>query len=659
MKSDSRISSIDNYFEAVFSREILSIERCDDQCSRIYNLSFPNGATILVYWNSLPSSDFGPLAGTVAQMEDCIATVHVSDVAVDDALGGRRARSALLMGETGEHAWTASANFGAIIALARDASLCERHLEAARRIRTPGEASDAGVSSSAATPISTEVVIDVLSDAEFANDVTSCRHLDAGRTHDVFAVDVDERQYVVQRVNESILNADDLAAMTDAVFSVVAKSKRVHEWPASGQRVYRAKSGAWIVRDMIEGDALTAPIDADTAMQMAAGLRQFHQAMHQPDIKGTALRGIDPWADTLDSAVLEVVEQPRRLRSPDELATLATMERARIDLTRDTLTPMDFGIVHRDPKPSNFLRTPSEQLTLVDYDTIGYGAYIDDLGELIRSIVAMDDDRCCGAIMSSQDVAELMGAVVNGYRAEFANEEAVRQAARRAALRLAQRFLLDHIRGNVYFSKSMPGENLRLAVHNLRIVDALSVDNKACDRDDVRMLVYLAAPNRSRGQLGEIARRRLERFAELASSMTDARLVLTGGYGSHYNCAPEPHYCYAFDHLIRTAPTVADRIEACLPTRHSFHDVMMSTWYAEATNSSSVTLVTSHYHCDRIRLLVDLIRRGSSTSFSIDDGHSTNGLSRQSLSELGMHDAKALRATALTAVLFGTDDRIW
>lgn len=248
-------------------------------------------------------------------------------------------------------------------------------------------------------------------------------------------------------------------------------------------------------------------------------------------------------------------------------------------------------MLHRDPKPSNFVARNDGNLELVDFDTIGRGRYADDV-ELVRSMVTIDEGPE-GLPVLNNDQAMAFVAATSGYAARI-DSAAVAAAGHRAALRQAQRFLLDHLDGDRYYPAKVHGDNLALASRNLTGYHSLASGHT--HRADNRLIVYLAAPNDDEGRLGQPARNRLQRFAALARQDPRARLALAGGFGPPFNRSEDPHYSHAFKHLKSRWPDIAERIEVCLPTSHSYHDVLMSSWYAGSTGSSEVTLVTSPYH---------------------------------------------------------------
>jgi Ser/Thr protein kinase RdoA (MazF antagonist) len=98
-------------------------------------------------------------------------------------------------------------------------------------------------------------------------------------------------------------------------------------------------------------------------------------------------------------------------------------------------------VVHLDPKRENFL-TDGERWALIDWDTVGYGDTLLDLGEACRSWAYDRDER--------RFRAETAAAVVSGYRESGADLDRERSrllptVVRAVAANLARRYLIDSL----------------------------------------------------------------------------------------------------------------------------------------------------------------------------------------------------------------------
>jgi len=64
-------------------------------------------------------------------------------------------------------------------------------------------------------------------------------------------------------------------------------------------------------------------------------------------------------------------------------------------------------------------------------------------------------------------------------------------------------------------------------------------------------IMILGAPNDSKGRLSLIAKSRLKQGARELSLNPGFKILLTGGFGNHFNQTIYPHWKYAKDFLIK------------------------------------------------------------------------------------------------------------
>jgi len=137
-------------------------------------------------------------------------------------------------------------------------------------------------------------------------------------------------------------------------------------------------------------------------------------------------------------------------------------------------------LVHNDAKAENlvFDEAGCEVRAVVDLDTVAPGTVLFDVGDLIRSGAATgpEDDPDPAAVDVDRDLA---AGVVEGYTAAGADfltdgeRECLPLAGPLMAFEVAQRFLTDHLAGDVYFQVHRPDHNLARARTQLRLVDRL------------------------------------------------------------------------------------------------------------------------------------------------------------------------------------------
>ncbi len=121
--------------------------------------------------------------------------------------------------------------------------------------------------------------------------------------------------------------------------------------------------------------------------------------------------------------------------------------------------------IHGDPKCDNFIfEETGIACGLLDFDTVGIGLRLVDLGDCLRSCCNRAGEQ--GSRPPRVD-AGLLRAVVTGYCTvtEVAEREAalIWDALLLLSFELGLRFLTDHLEGNLYFRVAEDGLNLRRA----------------------------------------------------------------------------------------------------------------------------------------------------------------------------------------------------
>ncbi len=133
-------------------------------------------------------------------------------------------------------------------------------------------------------------------------------------------------------------------------------------------------------------------------------------------------------------------------------------------------------LVHGDPKIDNFIfNEAGNGIGLIDLDTVSSGLIHSDLGDCLRS--------CCnrsGEVGKKEQVVRfdigICRAILGGYFQRAATLLSPLQrcyifdALLLITFELGLRFLTDHFLGNRYFKIKAPGENLRRAVIQFRLV---------------------------------------------------------------------------------------------------------------------------------------------------------------------------------------------
>ncbi|MGB0578994.1 MAG: GNAT family N-acetyltransferase [Limisphaerales bacterium] len=155
------------------------------------------------------------------------------------------------------------------------------------------------------------------------------------------------------------------------------------------------------------------------------------------------------------------------------------------------------------------------------------------------------------------------------------------------------------------------------------------------------VIVLLGAPNEPDGTLSPIARHRCERALLEHRRNPDWPILPTGGFGEHFNTAPEPHGFYTTQFLIDQGVNPA----SILPVADSCYtkdDADKAKPILESTGLKRLILVTSEFHAQR----ASRIFKTAFPKWRIDLSCALTELPRAELSHLRSHEKKALKRLA-------------
>jgi len=133
---------------------------------------------------------------------------------------------------------------------------------------------------------------------------------------------------------------------------------------------------------------------------------------------------------------------------------------------------------------------------------------------------------------------------------------------------------------------------------------------------NIEIIVVLGSPNTDRGELMSIALERCAQAVWVYRAHPEAGLLLTGGFGPHFNITDRPHAHYLKQHLM----SLGVPEEAFLPfalSRNTIEDAALSYPVARAHGAQRAIVVTSDYHEARARYLFEQVYCDIALEFSI------------------------------------------
>ncbi|MDR2442799.1 MAG: phosphotransferase [Deltaproteobacteria bacterium] len=282
----------------------------------------------------------------------------------------------------------------------------------------------------------------------------------SGRVNQTFSVTIDgDIAYVLQRLNPRF-GSDaslglNLTLVHQALEGQVGCPKLVLTQSGQPLALDPQNSDVWRLSTFVNGRP-PLPRSINEAREAAAALGRTHYYLNNPkpilvtaladdgDVTNQRLNTREDFqciaARYRGHPNLEAVlpELTRGMKNADWLPTRPSF--CRIFLARDL-------VIHRDSKRENFLAPPVGPMAIIDWDTVGFGDPMLDLGEMCRSFAVSPT--------KPHFDEQLAKALVDGYRQTapdlvLKNLNLLPAVIRGLALNLARRYLTDSL-AEVYF----------------------------------------------------------------------------------------------------------------------------------------------------------------------------------------------------------------
>ncbi len=151
------------------------------------------------------------------------------------------------------------------------------------------------------------------------------------------------------------------------------------------------------------------------------------------------------------------------------------------------------------------------------------------------------------------------------------------------------------------------------------------------------ILIVLGSPNSSTGELSSISKSRLNCCLE--NYLKGKPVLCTGGWGDHFNTSSKPHAQYAKTYLIKNGVSKHDFLDFALSS-NTVDDAVKIKPIIQNIKNNSLTIITSDYHLERVKLIFEEILNGYEMSFI---GVKSN-LDHDALNLLKNHEKKAIQS---------------
>jgi len=118
------------------------------------------------------------------------------------------------------------------------------------------------------------------------------------------------------------------------------------------------------------------------------------------------------------------------------------------------------------------------------------------------------------------------------------------------------------------------------------------------------MIVVLGSMNSEEGELYSVGRERCGVALVEFEKRRGWKLLLTGGYGAHFNTTDRPHAAYVKDYLVEQG-VPSEAIVEFAESRNTVEDAALAKDIVLKYGAREMVVVTSDYHLDRARTLFE------------------------------------------------------
>lgn len=157
------------------------------------------------------------------------------------------------------------------------------------------------------------------------------------------------------------------------------------------------------------------------------------------------------------------------------------------------------------------------------------------------------------------------------------------------------------------------------------------------DEGTGRLVVVLGSPNDDSGNLQPIALERLRRGAAEFLAEPNTRVLVTGGFGPHFNRTARPHAEYARAFLLSLGVPERAFTESAL-SGNTVEDALLARPIVDRSGARRLIVVTSDFHLDRARFVFDRVFSDLERVYSPAPHEGPVDAAR----ELASHEARAL-----------------
>jgi uncharacterized SAM-binding protein YcdF (DUF218 family) len=152
------------------------------------------------------------------------------------------------------------------------------------------------------------------------------------------------------------------------------------------------------------------------------------------------------------------------------------------------------------------------------------------------------------------------------------------------------------------------------------------------------LLITLGAPNDSQGVLSPIARGRAQSAIREYQRRPGCKIIVTGGYGAHFNTTGQPHAHYVMRFLL-AGGVAHENMILVADSSNTVDDARLSVLVVKRFEVRALCIITSDFHRER----AGLIFRAFYPHYTVEVIGDAVALPAEEIQRLCEHEARAIQ----------------
>ncbi len=332
----------------------------------------------------------------------------------------------------------------------------------------------------------------ILSKYGYEDSIGSIQTYGSGHINDTYLIEVLDNQYIFQRVNKNIFNAEALTSNYEVLYEALEGYQKKHQLVLS-PRCFQSQQHNYHEQDKHGSPCrLLDFVNKSTTYDISPSAEVSHKAaqafgrfqvflntMTTTEFQETIANFHDPMARFKEFQRALLHGDSERKAKAEDTIRLASSHASIISEISNVMQQgvLPKRITHNDTKLNNVVFTDTDAW-VIDLDTVMPGSIIFDFGDMVRTFTSpeAEDSSDLAAIQLRLDHFE---ALCRGYLKPLKNElhpmevKHLLLGTKSVIYVQALRFLSDYLMGDTYYKTQYPSHNLTRSASQFKLLNDL------------------------------------------------------------------------------------------------------------------------------------------------------------------------------------------